>query len=359
MKKGFGDWIEIFKGGPQTDSTGEKHDGDHMIDLAVSTFNAATHEPPLVAGHPKNDDPAFGWVSELKSEEQNGIKTLFMKAKNVVPEFEELVKAGRYKKRSAAFYPDGSLRHVGFLGAMPPAVKGLADLNFNEGDPVSFEFYDHKTSVIGRIFSRIREHFIEKEGVEVADRIIPDWDVDFIKEEANRQDETETAEYSEQATKTQEDTVKTFTEADVKAAEQKAADKAKKATEAKFAENDRNRKIKEFCEKYFPENGKGKLPPALLDGGVKEFMEQLDSGKSVEFSEGNEQTSLDWFMGFLEGLPQAIKFEEVADRDSADLPDNEDAEDIARRAKEFQESEKTAGRVVSISDAVAQVTKSV
>ena len=53
--------------------------------------------------------------------------------KQVAPEFESLVKSGRFKKRSAAFYQDGSLRHVGWLGAVPPAVKGLADVAFQDG----------------------------------------------------------------------------------------------------------------------------------------------------------------------------------------------------------------------------------
>ena len=48
-----------------------------------------------------------------------------------------MVEKGRFNKRSAAFYPDGGLRHVGFLGASPPAVKGLnpvfkADTGFSE-----------------------------------------------------------------------------------------------------------------------------------------------------------------------------------------------------------------------------------
>ena len=67
-----------------------------------------------------------------------------------------MVRAGRFKKVSASFYtPDSPhnpvpgvyyLRHVGFLGAQPPAVKGLAPVpvNFAEGDTeegcVSFDF---------------------------------------------------------------------------------------------------------------------------------------------------------------------------------------------------------------------------
>lgn len=139
--KGFDDWIPIFKGGEQRDSQGRVHDGNALIDKAISMFNPNQNEPPIVIGHPKNNNPAFGWVKELKKIGN----TLYAKFKDVVPEFEDLVRKGLFKKRSVAFYPDGSLRHVGFLGAVPPAVKGLTDLKFMERrKAMSFEFDETK-----------------------------------------------------------------------------------------------------------------------------------------------------------------------------------------------------------------------
>lgn len=367
--KGFDGWVEIFKGGKQVDSSGTEHDGDAIIDRAVSSFNAGEHEPPLVVGHPKDNAPAFGWARELKKEAMDGTNVLLAKFGDVVPEFEQLVQAGRYKKRSAAFYPDGRLRHVGFLGAVPPAVGGLADLNFQdeEQEPVSFEFYDHKLGILGRMFSRFREWIIEKEGVEAADRIIPDYDIDFLKEEASRPEEETSTAYSEQERKPTEDRmgddkVKQFSEAEVQAAEEAAAAQAKEEGKQEaareFAEAENKRLIAEFCERNWPKNGKGKLPPSLVDAGVKEFMEQLDGSESIEFAEGKDkQTPQAWFMEFLEGLSSSAVFTEVADRSKENLPDNEDAEDIARRAREFQDSEEKAGRVISISEAVDHVTK--
>ena len=139
--KGFDDWIPIFKGGEQRDNQGRLHDGDALIDKAISMFGLNQHEAPIVIGHPKNNDPAFGWVKDLKKIGN----VLYAKFKDVVPEFENLVKRGLFKKRSASFYPDGSIRHVGFLGAIPPAVKGLADLKFAEGEKImNFEFDESK-----------------------------------------------------------------------------------------------------------------------------------------------------------------------------------------------------------------------
>ncbi|MBU0945515.1 MAG: hypothetical protein KJ804_09115 [Proteobacteria bacterium] len=357
--KGFDDYVEIFRGGKQVDSSGNSHDGDTMIDQAVASFQAETHQPPLVVGHPKDNEPAYGWVKGLQTKTVNGVKTLLAKFEEVVPEFEELVAAGRYKKRSASFYPDGRLRHVGFLGAVPPAVKGLADLKFDdgEGEQLTFDFYDYKTGVIARIMGRMREFLIEKEGVETADRVIPNWDVDTLKEEAVREDVEEPALYTEQ--KPQEDTLEpktqNFTEADIEAAKEAG----KEAAAAEFAEQESTRKkaetktaIKDFCDQGI---NKGILLPAWVDGGIKEFMEGLDSEETISFSEDNKQTSLAWFQDFMEKLPQSVNFKEIATRQ--DLPDNENADDIAKRAREFKEAEEKLGRTISITEAVVHVTK--
>ena len=62
-----------------------------------------------------------------------------------------MVAAGAFKKISASFYSPSSpqnpvpgvyyLRHVGFLGAQPPAVKGLRNPAFADGEDgvISFE----------------------------------------------------------------------------------------------------------------------------------------------------------------------------------------------------------------------------
>jgi hypothetical protein len=351
--KGFQDYIEIFKGGKQVDSSGTEHDGDSIIDKAVAKFNAAVHEPPAVTGHPKDNAPAYGWVEALKTEVQNGTKVLMAKFKDVMPEFEELVKAGRFKKRSAAFYPDGSLRHVGFLGAMPPAVKGLADIGFNEGAAATFEFYDYHQSVVARLFGKIRSYLIQEKGIEAADQIISEWEVDDLKEAANR---IEAEEAVSQYSQTTEDDVKTFSEAEVEAAKQEG----REAAQAEFAEQERNRKkqaareaIAAFCARKVEDGGP---LPAWIDGGLKEFMEGLDSEEVVEFSEETKVSRLDWFTGFLKKLPATVNFKEFARRDK-DVPVDDNAVELARKATDFRDAEAKAGRSVNFTQAVAHVRK--
>ncbi|MBZ5597452.1 MAG: hypothetical protein LAN83_03945 [Acidobacteriia bacterium] len=131
MATGLRDWIEIFRSGDYGEK-GRYTPAD--LDVLVNNYNPAQHEAPLVIGHPQDDAPAYGWVESLK----RAGDTLLAKFKQVTPEFVKAFGEGRFKKRSVAFYrgADGrplSLRHVGFLGAAIPSVKGLADVTFSEG----------------------------------------------------------------------------------------------------------------------------------------------------------------------------------------------------------------------------------
>lgn len=129
--------IHIFKAGKQTSSNGTTivfSEAD--VEATASAYNPALHEAPIVIGHPEQEDPAFGWISQLEAQAGN----LYATPSQVNADFAELVQAGAYKKVSASFYPPEhpnnptpgvyALRHVGFLGAQPPAVKGLKATQF-------------------------------------------------------------------------------------------------------------------------------------------------------------------------------------------------------------------------------------
>lgn len=121
-------WLELFRSGDYGD---KGNFGDSDLDEMVRNFDPSFHEPPAVIGHPANDAPAYGWIAGLK---RSGNK-LMGKFRQVDPTFEEMVKSGRFKKRSISLYKTGKgwmLRHVGFLGAQPPEVKGLKNATFRE-----------------------------------------------------------------------------------------------------------------------------------------------------------------------------------------------------------------------------------
>lgn len=105
----------------------------------VATYDPATHQAPLVLGHPANDasSPAHGWVSRLTIGPAGALVALVEK---ISEDFKAMVKRGEYRHISPSFWPPGhpgnpspsgySLKHLGALGATPPAVKGLSKFAF-------------------------------------------------------------------------------------------------------------------------------------------------------------------------------------------------------------------------------------
>jgi len=137
--------FEILKTGKFTSSNGvEKEFNLSDLEKIAAEYNPSVSEAPIVIGHPKTNDPAFGWIDSLKVIGDR----LIASAKQIVPEFMESLKNGLFKKRSVSLTPDGYLRHVGFLGAELPAVKGLAGISFSDdrSEDESFEFSEELKS---------------------------------------------------------------------------------------------------------------------------------------------------------------------------------------------------------------------
>lgn len=137
--------IHIFRPGQHLDSAGELISfSEADVEKIVGAYDPKIHESPIVLGHPKTDAPAYGWVKGLKNEAGN----VMAEVDHLDPSFSEWVTARRYNKVSASFYRPHSprnpkpgsyyLRHVGFLGAEPPAIKGLQPISFAEGDSTDF-----------------------------------------------------------------------------------------------------------------------------------------------------------------------------------------------------------------------------
>ncbi len=278
------DWIEIFKAGIHRDSKGRERTWTTAdLDKMVSMYNPSTHEAPAVIGHPKDNHPAYGWTAELK---RVGDK-LMAKFKQVVPEFAAMVEQGLFKKRSIRVNADGSLGHVGFLGAVPPAIKGLKDIEFAQ----------------------------DEEG----------FDYDYSEEEG--QMDPKVKELEDQLAAEKQKTAKLETDCkDLKA-------KAEK-TEAEFSEAQKKGRHKEISD--FVEAGikAGKILPAWKNQGMVDFMTALDEqGGEYEFSEGKKQSSLDWFKGFLSDFSAHPLFKEmVKPEDETAKKDADFAEDEALAA---------------------------
>lgn len=133
--------LPFFKAGNLTSSDGR------AVSFSVADLHAIakSYEPgrskaPLVVGHPKLDDPAFGWATSLSVEGD----TLMAEVDQVEAQFAQMVNDGRYPNRSACIYLPTTpgnpkpgelyLKHIGFLGAAPPAVVGLPAYTFAADD---------------------------------------------------------------------------------------------------------------------------------------------------------------------------------------------------------------------------------
>lgn len=149
--------FQIFRAGTHTAMSGQPltfSEADLRLTATAYLWQKDRCPAPLVIGHPADNEPAYGEVNGLIS---RGDK-LFAYA-NVSNGLINAVKTGYYKKVSAAFYSPNSpgnpipgvwsLRHIGFLGAQPPAVKGMEPLSFTEGG-TSVEFCELSAGNMGR-----------------------------------------------------------------------------------------------------------------------------------------------------------------------------------------------------------------
>ncbi len=177
------------------------------------------------------------------------------------PDFQQMVKSGAFRNRSVAINPDMTLRHVGFLGAVPPAVKGLKPVQFrDQGAAVEFEF-------------AIAE---------------PDQ-----KPERDQNKQPGTQQFSAR------DEIAEITE-------------LRQQVEALRRDNRKN-DFTAFCDKL---GTIGKLTPAQKSL-VAEFMEIMHGAGTYMFSDTGERPAIEVFKEFIEALPTQVHMKEIATKEFA------------------------------------------
>ncbi len=366
--------IHIFRAGRHTAMQGQSLEFSEQDLLATAqAYDPAIHEAPLVIGHPKGNAPAYGWVSEISANAAG----LFITPRQIDPAFAEQVREGRFKKVSASFYaPDSPhnpkpgvyyLRHVGFLGAQPPAVKGLEPFEFQDDGEgcITVEFAESAGLLrrLAEIFRGLREYILEKEGAETADRVLPGWTVDTIQEDAviTAASQAEIQAFSEQKPKEQimsENPANLTPESkpentpDFAEAGRKADALAKEVAELKAEA--RLIKAKALVDAHA---ARGALTHAQ-SAGLAEFMASLDESQCFDFAEADgKQVKIApyaFMAAFLERLPKQVCFQEIS-RDFHEQIDGLTPVQAAQAALDYQEEARKAGRTVSITDALATV----
>lgn len=274
--------IEIFKAGKRPDAHGtvvEITPAD--LQQAVDAYDVAYHEAPAVIGHPTMEAPAYAWVKGLQLDGD----VLKAELDQVHPEFADMVAEGRFKKVSASFYlsdsPDnpkqGSLylRHVGFLGAMPPAVKGLRNPEFSESE----------------------------QGI-----------VDFCEAMPNEPNQTEPTQGEPEMSAEDKAELDRLRAENQQLKDENAKAKAEKA-EAEL--NQAKADNADFAESLVKA---GKLAPIAKQQAVDllNYASTTAQGGVVEFGEGESLHSK--LKAFLDAQPQVVNFGEVATKDKVAAP---------------------------------------
>lgn len=336
--------IPIFRPGKHTPTSGGALDfSEETLRAAVKAYDPALHEAPIVVGHPKDNGPAYGWIDRLDFDEATG--EIVATPKEVDPEFSEMVQAGRFKKRSASWYlPDSPtnpkpgtlyLRHVGFLGAQPPAVKGLRPVEFSEDEGV-VEFGDAGRwgfSSMAAIARSVREWLIGDKGVETADRVIPNYLISDLESAAKASSEEGTTApaampaFSEEDPMTiaelQAQVARLTQERDAALANAKPADFSEReanlaAREAAVAQAEAATQRAAIEARIDGAIASGRLLPAQRAQAVAFAASLAEGAATIDFTEGDKTEKLSQREAYLRSIEKGPKVVEFGER----APDN-------------------------------------
>lgn len=317
--------IEIFASGQHKAVDGKAWAFDGAaLDQIVRSYDFAANPAPIVVGHPTLDAPAYGWVKALQREGDKIVADL----DEVEPAFAEAVKAGRYKRVSASFYPPdhagnptpGSwhLKHVGFLGAAAPAIRGVRPVAFAAEQAGCAEFA-----------------FINS--------------LDCLGNPSPPEDDTTMAEKKDDAAAFAEAQAKLQADRDALAADQ-AKLQAERDAIAKERADARAADAAAFAEGLVKE---GKLAPAgkALVAGL---LGTLEATATVSFGEAGELAPAAAFKKLFDSATPLISFGEKAKDDGAGKLAN-DPQALADAATAFAAEQAAKGIIITADAAVRHV----
>ena len=190
-------WIPVLRVGTFIDSAGRTQIFDEpRLQRIADNYHPEQKEIPLIIGHEFADNTeAKGWIAGLK---RTG-NMLLAKPKELAGDLVEKLKTKAFKYVSISIKNDDTPRHLAVVSS--PAVTGLGPIpaavyaNFAEGETekdiihLSFDFAEldadavsSKFVDIGTLIRKLREFFIETDGIEKIDQVIPEYMIKFISE---------------------------------------------------------------------------------------------------------------------------------------------------------------------------------
>ena len=307
---------EIFSVGKWN---GDQYTQADLEDM-VKNFNLLKDEikPTLKLGHDKsklNDNqPALGWVKALKL---NGSKIIatFAQVPDVVY---RAIKAGRYKRVSSEIYWNYRksdrihkrvLSAVALLGATPPAVTNLADLEAYLSQSIHLGSFD-ECKAYSLDVSESGEIINSKGATKMEDvKIYTDRIADLESQLAENVDKVAKLSDLEKQNKTY--------------AERLANIEAEKLEQAKTSNLT---SLKEFCEAKVKD---GKMTPAARDAIIDD--------KAHAYSEAGELSiSIEAFKAFAETIDKVIDSNETGSSNDNDSHEYSNAgEEVTAKAKKY------------------------
>lgn len=322
--------LHIFKAGTHTDMHGNRIQfSEAAVAAMVQAYDPALYDAPIVVGHPALDAPAYGWVKSLVAQGTD----VLAEPQDVDPAFAELVAQKRYKNISACFSsPDAPgnpkpgnwyLRHIGFLGAQPPAIKGLKPAAFSEAEEGVVEFADWSSTTSASLFARLRDFLIEKFGREATDAALPARQIDALRDAGQESDSVRPA-FTESTPAaaasptpsippTTEDN--TVDEKETLRLAQENADLKRQLEARRQADSQAEQRQRHEMNAAFADGlvSEGRLAPAAKNV-VAALLDAVERGdQPVAFSEGSLTQPLgEAFRNVLKTSPPLVCFSEVA-----------------------------------------------
>ncbi len=333
MAKPTDNTLHVFKAGKHVGDDGKTYEfSEAAVREMAETYDPALLDAPLVVGHPQTNDPAYGWARSALADGAD----LYVEPHQVDPAFAEMVNKQRFKNISLSVYlPDSPgnpvpgkhyIRHIGFLGAAAPGVKGLRPASFAEGDG-AIEFAAPLAGVsysLTALFRSLRDYLISREGLEQADRVIPDWQILSLDEQLTYEPAPASAAFAEPTqpnpeivmSQQQPQAPANFAEQQQKI-EQATAELAKReqALQAREAQARRDDAVS-FAEALVQE---GKLLPRQ-QAPVVELLLTMPSGTVLNFAEGDAavaKPAADVLRELLASLPRQVNFSEKSGAENA------------------------------------------
>lgn len=313
-------WIDVFKVGNHTDSSGKTQEWSEVdLQAIVDKYNNQDkenkHRAPAIVGEHQSDTSlvAYGWVKSLKFEDNH----LFAQFEKLNKDFKEMVNEGSFNTISIGLYPDHLLQHIAFLGAKPPAIKGLEPPQFSEMTYTKTKqfasnqqnFNTNKEQSVDEFIKNVTAFLREKYGEDVSNDALAK--MNELKGSVNLKPKDDKKDKPE------------FSESPEQIAQRKRLERVEKELQD---EKDKT---------YFNEMAKKAIVLPRQQAAAKAILDTIRKSEStIQFSEdGPELSGETAFKEFLATFPPVVTFGEFAPMENFSSQDS--AEERTKDLKEY------------------------